>query len=158
MEVAVLVVSAIVAFLLVRRVRRRGPVRGVVPWEPSRDVDPLDEYDLDARFASIAAEGLDEQGELIAARVTPVVRRGVPVRWVEPVPGLRASRLHFADGTSVLARGEVAGDVAVLAQALQRHRVAAASCSRAQDGIHVHFVWGVRKGVGVVVTGLDQPE
>jgi len=158
MEVAVVVVSAVVAFLLVRRARRRRPPRGVMSWEPSRDIDPLDEYDLDERFAAIAADRLDEQGELIAAHVTPVVRRGVPVRRVEPVAGLRSSRLHFADGTSLLARGEVAGDVAVLAQALQRHRVAPASCVRAPDGVHVHFQWGVRRGVGVVVTGLDQPE
>jgi len=158
MEVAVLVASVLAAFVLVRRMRRRRPLRGVVSWQPSRDVDPLDEYDLDERFAAITAERLDTQGELIAARVTPVVRRGVPVRRVEPVPGLHASRLHFADGTSVLARGEVAGDVAVLAQALQRHRVSAASCVRAHDGIHVQFEWGARGGVGVVVTGLDQPE
>lgn len=153
MEVVAGVLAAVVAFLLARAARRRARMPA-----PPRQVDRHDEQDLDERFAAITAECLDEQGQLIAARVSAVVRRGVPVRRVEPVAGLRRSRLHFADGTSVLARGEAPGDVAVLARAVARSRVAPSSCRRAADGVHVHFAWGSRQGVDVVVTGLDQPE
>jgi hypothetical protein len=153
MELGAGVLTAVVAFLLARTVWR-----GTRPPAPPRAMGRDDEEDLDARFAAIAAECLDEQGQLIAARVATVVRRGVPVRWVEPVAGLRSSRLHFADGTSVLARGEVPGDVAVLARAIGRSRVAPSSCRRAADGVHLHFAWGAHHGVDVVVTGLDQPD
>jgi hypothetical protein len=134
--------------------RRDGPPPGVA--DP--DLDPADAAELDRRFA-LAHDAASTRDDVVATRLEVVRRRAVPVRLVEPVPGLGASRVRFADGTAVIGHGVVAGDMGVLVAAVREHAVHVESCRREPDGMHVLFAWrGAPSGLGVVVTGLDQPD
>jgi hypothetical protein len=140
-----------------RRDRRRpgGPEPDV---DLDVDVDPADAADLDRRFAR-ADDASRTRDDVVASRLEVVRRRVVPVRLVEPVPGLGASRVRFADGTTVIGHGVAAGDMGVLVAAVRHHAVHVESCRRQPDGMHVQLAWpGAPGGLGVVVTGLDQPD
>ena len=128
------------------------------PRGPDPVLDPADASDLDRRFA-LVDDAVSTRDDIVASRLEVVRRRAVPVRVVEPVPSLGASRVRFADGTAVIGHGVVAGDMGVLVAAVRDHAVHVESCRREPDGMHVLFAWpGARAVLGVVVTGLDQPE
>ena len=128
------------------------------PDVPEPDLDPADTADLDLLFAR-ADDATSTRDDVVATRLDVVRRRAVPVRVVEPVPSLGASRVRFADGTAVIGHGVVAGDMGVLVAAVRDHAVHVESCRREPDGMHVLFAWpGARAVLGVVVTGLDQPD
>ncbi len=120
------------------RARTSGPTapRATVGEE---DADPGDVAELDRRLAAIDAEHRRERDRQLVARLRPLIERQVPVRCVEPVRSLRAARLRFADGTAVLVRGELAGDVGVLAAWTMRQTVLPRRCSTDQDGTHLEL-------------------
>lgn len=137
-----------------RRRRRRAPS------DPSEveGVEPADVAELAGRLAAVDAEQARARDATLARRLRPLVDRRVPLRGVEAVQEVRASRLRFADGTAVVVRGDVAGDVGVLAMWVRSASVPAASCSRDADGVRLVFAPPRgRRHVSVVVTGLDQP-
>ncbi len=142
------------------RRRRLAPqdIRPLTPPEQADVIGRADIADLDARFAAVAQEHAREIDELLASRLRPLVVRGVPVCRVEPIPFLRAARVSFADGTALVAKGAVPGDLGVLAAALRAHRVRPWSWSSGQTGTRLELGWkGDRHRLSLVVTGLDQP-
>jgi len=141
--------------LFVRR-RHDADNRGSATVE---EISPADVDELDARFADIEREAALQRDTMLASRLQPLVRRSVPVRCVEAVPRMRAARIRFADGTSLVAHGAVPGDIGVLAAALRNHAVRPASWSTSTTGTRLVLGWsGDRRRLSVVVTGLDQPE
>ncbi len=132
------------------------------PLDGQDGLDPGDVADLDDRFRLVSGEERLLQQTLLQSRVQPLVTRRVPVRGVEALPELRTVRVRFADGTAIVANGEIAGDAARLAL-LVRHdqHVVASSCSAAPDGkegMRVVFAWsGERHHIALRVSGLDQP-
>jgi hypothetical protein len=150
-----LVVASVVLVAWIWLMNRRGePPVGAVE-EPA--LDPEDTAELDRLFDEVTGDVTSTRDGLIAARMQTVIRRRVPVRVVEPVPTLRTSRVRFADGTTIVGHGLVAGDLGVLAAAVRDHSVRVTSCTRGTDGVHVAFDWPGH-GLDIVVTGLDQPE
>jgi hypothetical protein len=165
MELAIAVVGLALAGLWWSRRRALRPKHQDEPRSERSDVpdpgvlDPADVADLEALF-----DGVD-QGEavrrvvLLESRLRPVVERRVPVRAIEPVPGLHVSRMRFADGTTVVVRGFEPGDVAVLASVIRKRTVLAGACASDARGTHLDFdVSGGRRTMSLLVTGLDQPE
>jgi hypothetical protein len=120
--------------------------------------DPDEAADIDARLAAVMAECGDHRTNL-AIRLQPLVERQVPARCIEAAPHLRASRIRFADGTTVLARGTVPGQVAVLAAEIRIRSLPPAACTVDEDGTHLLFGWpGARRTLSILVTGMDQPD
>lgn len=142
-----------------RQQSTRPAPRPELPPPPEPDLDPGDAADLDRRFAALVEADARARNDVVAFRLDLVRRRAVPVRVVEPVRSLGASRVRFADGTTVIGHGVIAGDMGVLVAAVRHHAVHVASCQRQADGMHVVFRWpGASSGLAVVVTGLDQPD
>jgi hypothetical protein len=133
------------------------------PPSPAPDgesvVDPADLADLDARFGGVELLDAGRRHALLEAHLRPVVQRRVPVRTIEPVPGLHISRLRFADGTAIVVRGFAPGDVGILASVIRKHSVLPGACATDARGTHVDFDWsGGRRTMSLLVTGLDQPD
>jgi hypothetical protein len=114
---------------------------------------------MQGRFAAVVADEGETRGRRLEVRLDPLVKRAVPARAVEAAPGLPSARVRFADGTTVVARGDVPGDVGVLALWVRRGSVPPLSCSTDAEG--AHLVFGSPDGhrtLSLLVTGLDQPE
>ena len=127
---------------------------------PSRDdgVDPFDAAEIEIRLNAIGSEQADAYGRRLAALIQRLVDRGVPARVVEIEPGFAAARIRFADGTTVLARGDTAGDLGILAAVMRECSATPASCVTDASGTHVTFAWpGRRRRLSVHVIGVDQP-
>jgi hypothetical protein len=93
-------------------------------------------------------------------RLRPLVQRSVPPRAIEAAPAPRAARLRFADGTTVVVKSAVRGDLAILAVAMRHGSVNTAACATGSDGsTHLLFTWpGGRRELSLRVVGLDQPD
>jgi len=119
---------------------------------------PADLASLDAAFDRLCAAHSHELGILLAARLSQLVRRRVPVRAIRQAPGERSVRVCFADGTVVLARGNAPGDFARVAWALHGRPVHLAWFSSDEAGTHLDFRWSPDQRIGAVAVGLDQPD
>ena len=121
-------------------------------------MQPTDVAELAARFASVDAEEADARDARLVRRLRPLVERRVPLRQVEAVWGLAATRLLFADGTAVVVRGVIAGDVGVLAMWVRATSVPVTGCVHGDRGVELVFTQPRgRRRLSVLVTGLDQP-
>ncbi len=124
--------------------------------------------------AGTGATEVEEVGALLAAvdtdrrdfalrlssRLGPLVRRGVPPRVIEGAPVPRAARLRFADGTTVLVKAAVPGDLGALAVIMRRGSLKPAAFTTDRDG-GAHLLLscpGEHRGVSLHVVGLDQPD
>ncbi len=119
---------------------------------------PADLANLDAAFDRLCAAHSHELGILLAARLSQLVHRRVPVRAIRQAPGERSVRVCFADGTVVLARGNAPGDFARVAWALHGRPVHLAWFSSDEAGTHLDFRWSPDQRIGAVAVGLDQPD
>ena len=147
---------------LMARARRQRQERAPEPTTPGDAVleqliDPGDVAELEARWHALDADHR-RLNEVLVARLRPLVDRRVPVRVVEPVPARQVVRIRFADGTTVVGRGEVAGDAGVLASLARQQSVWPGSLTTDASGAHVVFSWSGGRCVTVLVTGLDQPD
>lgn len=137
-----------------RRRRPRAPSHHLVV----EGVAPDDVAEVGSRLAAVAAEEARDHDARLVRRLRPLVDRRVPLRGVEALLEMRASRLRFADGTAVVVRGDAAGDVGVLAMWVRSASVPVAAWSSDADGVRLVFAPPRgRRRVSVVVTGLDQP-
>jgi hypothetical protein len=150
---------------------RPGLVRIVSSWfrgrrptaeAPARDpsgLDPVDLADIDQRLAAVHRDAAHDRDLRLAVLLHRLVDKGVPLRVVEPVPSLRTARMRFADGTAVLVRGDVRGDVAVLAGWMRDGSIVPTACSTRGDGTHLVLRSRCHAHpVSVRVTGMDQPD
>jgi hypothetical protein len=88
------------------------------------------------------------------------VRRGVPPRVIEGAPVLRAARLRFADGTTVLVQVGVPGGLGALAVMMRRGSLKPAAFTADCDG-KVHLLLSRPGELGELslhVVGVDQPD
>lgn len=97
---------------------------------------------------------------LLSVKLKPLVQRCVPPRLIEAGPVARAARLRFADGTTVVVKSAVPGDLAVLAAVMRRCSARPVACTVAPDGsTQLKLVWpGGRRALALQVVGLDQPD
>lgn len=110
-------------------------------------------------FATVFTDDRRHRDDVLVAHLLPLVRRQVPIRRVEPLPRLGLTRIRFADGTAVVARGTTPGDLGVLATVVGDRSVRASACVASPAGTHLVLSWDRRpRGLTVVVTGLDQPD
>ena len=88
-----------------------------------------------------------------------IQNRGTPLRGAEGYGRDGVVRLRFADGTSVLARGDGRGGLGFAAVAVLRGSAVLLKDVR-NDGAHVHalLVWDRRHHVEIDVLGSDQPD
>lgn len=142
--------------------RRRG--RWAEPTPPPAAeamLDPADLDDVAARMQAVDTTEVRGRHELLASRLRPLIDKRVPLRVVEPVPGLQSVRVRFADGTALVGHGESPGDAGVLASALgRRQAVWVGSWATDERGTHLRFVLSAdrQRRLVFVVTGLDQPD
>lgn len=135
------------------RPARVRPVLGVA------GVDPHEASEIDAMLNAVSAD-VSDLALRLTWRLNPLVQRSVPARAIEAAPVPQAARLRFADGTAVVVRSAVPGDVGVLALAMRRGSVRPAACATGPDGAtRLVFTWpGGRHGLSLRVLGLDQPD
>jgi hypothetical protein len=121
-------------------------------------LDPADASEIEAMLNAVSTAG-DFPLRLLR-RLNPLVQRCVPPRAIEAAPVPRAARLRFADGTSVVVKSAVPGDVGVLALAMRHGSVKPAACTTGPDGCtRLVFTWpGRHKELSLRVVGLDQPD
>jgi len=122
------------------------------------DVDPRDAAELELMFARVSST--NELASRLSWRLRLLAQRAVPARSLEPAPVPRAARLRFADGTTVVVRGAVPGDLGVLAMAMQHCSVRPTTCSTTSDGsTNLALAWaGGHRRLSLQVVGLDQPD
>lgn len=158
---ALLVLAVVLGIAGALGLRRRAGTGFVAAALPRADVggdDLTDLADLDAAFDRVCAAHAHEMGILLGARLTQLVDRQVPVRAIRQAPGERTVRVCFADGTVLLARGHVPGDLGKLAWALHAHSVQLAGYSRDERGTNLDFRWRPDHRLAALAVGLDQPD
>lgn len=120
--------------------------------------EDLFDEDLHAALERAAAEHRAVLTRHLLAGLSRVRNRGTPLRGAEAFDSSGTVRLRFADGTTVLARGDGKGGLALAAvAALQGHPVLLTAVE--DDGLAVHAVlsWPRRHHVTIEVLGDDQP-
>ncbi|HYA45878.1 MAG TPA: hypothetical protein VED59_09730 [Acidimicrobiales bacterium] len=137
--------------------RRSG--RRLAPLGMPSSICPAQSAEIDALLAAAATDNL-EFAIRLSSRLQPLVQRGIPPRVIEAAPVPHAARLRFADGTAVVVRGVVPGDVGVLAVAMRRGSVKTAAHATSPEGkTRLLLTWpGARRGLWLYVLGLDQPD
>lgn len=150
MEWLALAVLALLGAVVVRRGGSRG--RGAA--------DPFgaDSGEVADRLARIVADAGSTQRRLLSGRLTSLRSHRVPLRAIRRSPVPKVARLLFADGTVILARSLVQGEVTRLGLMREAGSVVIADFGRHPDGIEV-ALRGVRgDACRVLAVGLDQSD
>ena len=115
--------------------------------------------ELEAILAAIDADKRDFALRL-SSRLHPLVQRGVPPRAIEAAPAPRAARLRFADGTTVLVKVAVPGEIGALALTMRHGSLKPAGCTTDPDGTaHLVLICAdEQRWLSLHVVGLDQPD
>jgi hypothetical protein len=112
--------------------------------------------------AVLAAIDVDrrEFARRLSSRLQPLVERGVPPRVIEAAPVPRAARLRFADGTTVLVRVAVPGELGTLALTMRHGSLKPAGWRTDPDGsAHLLLSFSAEhRLLSLHVVGLDQPD
>jgi hypothetical protein len=112
--------------------------------------------------AVLAAADIDRGGfaRRLSSRLQPLVQRGVPPRAIEAAPAPRAARLRFADGTTVLVKVAVPGELGTLALTMRQGSLKPAGWTTHPDGsAHLLLTCPVEhRCLSLHVVGLDQPD
>ncbi|MBB1516355.1 hypothetical protein H5398_10290 [Tessaracoccus sp. MC1679] len=121
--------------------------------------DDLFDDDLHAALDATAAEHRASLTRHLVADLSRVQNRGTPLRGAEGYGSDGVVRLRFADGTTVLARGDGKGGLGFAAVAVIRGS-AVLLAGVHDDGLTVHAVlaWDRRHHVRIEIIGSDQPD
>ena len=126
---------------------------------PGDSFDDLFDEDLHAALDAAAAEHHAALTSHLSAALTRVSNRGTPLRGAERYGSDGAVRLRFADGTTVLARGDGKGGLGFAAVAVIRgSAVLLTDVHDDGSGVHAVLVWDRRHHVAIEVLGGDQPD
>ncbi len=117
-----------------------------------------DEADLEAMFAAVDDEVLEDLLGLLEVRMRGVMLRRVPVRVIRSSPAPRVARICFSDGTIVLATTRRPGEMVPMAFAMLKTSVTLEAFERTQDGPSLRFGWRSGGTVEVLAVGLDQAD
>ena len=122
-------------------------------------IDPAEAAAIDTMLATVDADQPVLALSLLS-RLRALVQRSVPPRVIAAAPVPRAARLLFADGTTLLVKSNLPGDLGTLAVAMWRGSVTTAACTTDTEGrAHLLFSWqGGHRGLSLRVVGLDQPD
>jgi hypothetical protein len=96
----------------------------------------------------------------LSSRLQPLVQRGVPPRVIEAAPAPRAARLRFADGTTILVKVAVPGQLGTLALTMRHGSLKPAGWRTDPDG-SAHLLLSSSaedRCLSLHVVGLDQPD
>lgn len=127
--------------------------------KPDDSFDDLFDEELHAALDAAAAEHRADLASHLLAALSRIQNRGTPLRGAEGYGRDGVVRLRFADGTSVLARGDGRGGLGFAAVAVLRGSAVLLKDVR-NDGAHVRalLVWNRRHHVEIDVLGSDQPD
>jgi hypothetical protein len=126
---------------------------------PSAVTVEADATEIEAAFAVVDVDRRDFSRRL-SSRLQPLIQRGVPPRFIEAAPAPRAARLRFADGTTVLVKVAVPGELGALALTMRYGSLRPARCTTDPDG-SAHLLLscsGEHRHLWLHVVGLDQPD
>ena len=125
----------------------------------SAGIDPTGVGEVEAVLAAVDTDRRDFALRL-SSRLQPLVRRGVPPRVIEGAPVPRTARLRFADGTTVLVKVDVPGELGTLAVIMRRGSLKPAALKTDFDGSARLLLScsDEHRGVSLHVVGLDQPD
>ncbi|MHA6511826.1 hypothetical protein [Tessaracoccus sp. Z1128] len=125
---------------------------------PHGSFDDLFDRDLSAALDATAAEHSAALATHLFAALSRVKNRGTPLRGAESFGSDGAVRLRFADGTTVLARGDGRGGLGFAAVAVLRGAaVLLSDVRRGPEGVRAVLTWERRHRVEIEVLGGDQP-
>lgn len=142
-------------------------VRGRSGTSPRRAVTTVldeelfgeDAAELEALFATVAAEAVQGSRRLLLQRLEHLRGRGVPLRTVRAAPGPEVARLGFADGTVLLGRSVSAGDLAVALRLHHRGGLVVADYEDHAEGVLVRLMAPPgRRACRLIVLGVDQAD
>jgi hypothetical protein len=120
---------------------------------------PAEAGELEAVLA-VADIDRREFARRLSSRLEPLVQRGVPPRVIEAAPVPRAARLRFADGTTVLVKVAVPGELCTLALNMRHGSLLPAGWTTDRDG-SAHLLLScpaAHRRLSLHVVGLDQPD
>lgn len=117
-----------------------------------------DQAELEAMFAAVDEEILDDLQRLLAARMKGVMLRQVPVRVIRASPAPSVARICFSDGTIVLATTHRPGDMVQMAFAMLRTSVTLNAFELTEEGPSLRFGWRPDGELEVIAVGLDQSD
>lgn len=122
--------------------------------------DPRDpESDLTQSWLEIEAQYRHDLDARLIHRLNAVMARRVPLRGVGRGPAAVGARLHFADGTTVIAHSPQGGAMGRMAVALQRRATVLLDRVVPTDaGVEVELRWSGEHALLAVVTGFDQTD
>lgn len=125
---------------------------------PHDSFDDLFDEDLNGRLSAAEAEHRAGVASHLVADLVRVRNRGTPLRGAERFGSDGAVRLRFADGTSVLARGDGKGGLGFAAVAVLRGSAVLLTDVHS-DGVGVRAVlaWDRRHRLEIEIIGGDQP-
>jgi hypothetical protein len=115
-----------------------------------------DSTDLIARFERVAAEAAPDRRHLITQRLSSLRSHRVPLRVIQAAPGPGVARLHFADGTVLLARSAKPGALSTLAVLRERGAVLVEQFTDHPDGVEFRLATHGSTRCTLIAVGLDQ--
>lgn len=114
---------------------------------------------LEEAFAAVEAEGVERRRHLVWARVEHLRSHEVPLRRITTAPTPEVARLGFADGTGLLAKSPVVGDVATLVRLHHLGGLVIDAYADHAEGLIVEFRSPRRSKRGtLIVVALDQAD
>ena len=106
-------------------------------------VRPEDAAELDRIARDLAREHHRAVAGHLWLLLDTLLRRGVPLREVRPVPGIRGQGvLVFADGSAILARAPRPGDLGMVAVASLQERVLLTAAADTGSEFAIELSWG----------------
>jgi hypothetical protein len=139
---------------------RRGVTTGdVLGWPEASPADQAEELE-----AVLVAAGTDTDrrqfARRLSSRLEPLVQRGIPPRAIEAAPVPRAARVRFADGTTVLVKVAVPGELGNLALTMRHGSLKPAGWTTDPDGSArlLLSLADPHRPLSLHVVGLDQPD
>lgn len=124
-----------------------------------RSFEGLFDDELSAALEATAAEYDAEFSQRMAYTLDRLSRRGTPVRGMEAFNDDGVVRVRFADGTTILVRGERPGELSAVAMAVVRSQpVLLTSLRETGSGVVAALRWpGPARPVTIRIVGRDQP-
>lgn len=135
-----------------------GPYLSMRERTPGDSFGDLFDEDLQAALEAAAAEHRDAIAGHLLGALTRAQHRRTPLRGAEAFGSDGTVRLRFADGTTVLARGDGEGGLGFAAVAVLRGTAVLLTDVRDNgSSVVAALQWDTRRRVDIEIIGGDQP-